>query len=58
MGGFLTGGEPVPKKKSRNLSLYLNKIYMTTNLNVSTNGLPLNIDVITMFLTSYTSLVM
>ena len=57
MGGFLKGGELV-SKKNRNLSLYQNKIYMATNLNVSTNGLPLNIDVITMFLTSYTSLVM
>ena len=58
MEGFLTGGEPVLKKKFRNLSLYQNKIYMATNLNVPTNGLPLNINVITMFLTSYVSLVM
>ena len=31
---------------------------MTTNLNVSTNGLPLNRDVFTMFLASYASLVL
>ena len=30
---------------------------MATNLNVLTNGLPLNRDVFTMFLASYTSLV-
>ena len=45
-------------KKNRNLSLYQNKIYMATNLNEPTNGLPLNRDVFTMFLNSYTSLVM
>ena len=40
------------------MSLYQNKIYMVMNLNVHTNGLPLNRDVFTMFLASYTSLVM
>ena len=44
--------------KNRNLSLYQNKIYMATNLNVPINGLPLNRDVFTIFLVSYTSLVM
>ena len=58
MEGSLMGGEPVLKKKFKNLSSYQNKIYMTTNLNVPTNELSLNIDVITMFLTSYVSLVM
>ena len=44
--------------KKRNLSLYQNKIYMATNLNVPTNDLLLNKDVFTMFLASYISLVM
>ena len=46
------------KRKKRNLSLYQNKIYMATNLNMPTNELPQNIDVFTIFLASYTSLVM